>query len=293
MTLIKRLALPMVGLLLTLPIVPAEGASRLEADLQELKLRLTELEQGLAAVRRGGVPQQASSPSSVANLQAGLDNLRVEVQQFAGQVEDMVRENARLKEELSLLREEFSVKVSAIEGRLAALEGKGPVTPPVKSTTPETPATPTTQPESTPEVRGSVQPPAPAGGGESAPETGAATLYEASLQLIQKDGKYAAGEKGMRDFLKQYGNHKLAVNAMYWAGEALYGQKKYEDAILQFQDVILTHGDHPKVAAAYLKQAKAFQVLGDQASYRATLQKLIDRFPLSAEADKAKVALKK
>ncbi len=285
MTLIKRLALPMIGLLLTLPIVPAEGASRLEADLQELKLRLTELEQGLAAVRRGGVPQQASSPSSVANLQAGLDNLRVEVQQFAGQVEDMVRENARLKEELSLLREEFSVKVSAIEGRLAALEGKGPVAPPVKSTTPETPATPTTQPESTPEVRGSVQPPAP--------ETGAATLYEASLQLIQKDGKYAAGEKGMRDFLKQYGNHKLAVNAMYWAGEALYGQKKYEDAILQFQDVILTHGDHPKVAAAYLKQAKAFQVLGDQASYRATLQKLIDRFPLSAEADKAKAALKK
>jgi len=78
---------------------------------------------------------------------------------------------------------------------------------------------------------------------------------------------------------------------MYWIGEGWYGEKKYENAILQFQDVIQKYGEHPKVAAALLKQGLAFHALGDLKNARVILQKLVDTFPLSEEAKKAKEKL--
>ncbi len=78
---------------------------------------------------------------------------------------------------------------------------------------------------------------------------------------------------------------------MYWIGESYYGEKKYENAILQFQDVIQKYKDHPKVAAALLKQGFAFAMLGDTKNAKVILQRLVDTFPLSDEAKKAKERL--
>jgi TolA-binding protein len=55
--------------------------------------------------------------------------------------------------------------------------------------------------------------------------------------------------------------------------------------------VIESYGDHPKVASAMLKQALAFEASGDKATSELLLQKLIKRFPLSGEAEKAKKRL--
>jgi tol-pal system protein YbgF len=91
----------------------------------------------------------------------------------------------------------------------------------------------------------------------------------------------------METFLKRYPGHELAVNATYWVGEAYFGEKKYENAILQFQEVVQKHGSHPKAAAALLKQGLAFKALGDDKNARVILRQVVERFPKTEEAKKA------
>ena len=137
-----------------------------------------------------------------------------------------------------------------------------------------------------------TQPAAPAAStvltpsGESAPE-----LYDRALKMIRESQNFSAGRELMETFLKRYPDHDLAVNAAYWIGETYYAEKNYEQAILQFEEIIQKYGDHPKVASAMLKQALAFESTGDQATAKLLLQRVIERYPLSDEAGKAKQKL--
>jgi hypothetical protein len=74
----------------------------------------------------------------------------------------------------------------------------------------------------------------------------------------------------------------------YWISEAWYGEKKYENAILQFQDVIQKYGDHPSPPLPRSRVTFTFWVTKRTPG---SFQKLIDSFPLSEEAKKAKEKL--
>jgi tol-pal system protein YbgF len=84
----------------------------------------------------------------------------------------------------------------------------------------------------------------------------------------------------------------LAANAHYWLGETYYSEKKYDQAILEFQEVIKNFPGKEKVPAAMLKQAMAFKEMGDTKSARYLYKKLIEEFPAAAEAKSAKEKLK-
>jgi tol-pal system protein YbgF len=230
----------------------------MESDLQEMKRRLAEIERSVVGLKddRQGRERLDLLTRQQADLQAGLDTLRVEFQSVNGRLEDMARGRTQIKDDLSLVRDDLALKVTALEDRLARLAEQVKTPPP--------PAAPAETPEA---------------------------LYERGLELIQAKGDFAGGRQWLQEFLQRYPKHDLAVNAMYWIGEGWYGEKKYENAILQFQDVIQKYGDHPKVAAALLKQGLAFHALGDLKNARVILQKLIDSFPLSEEAKKAKEKL--
>jgi tol-pal system protein YbgF len=231
---------------------------RMERDFEEMKRRLADLERSVASRQQDQelAGRMEALGRQQADLQAGLDALRVEIQSSRGRQEDAAQQARALRDELSLLRDDLGLKVAALEGKVKDLADR-PV---------------------------AVSPPPPV------PET-AQELYEKGLALIQKEGAFAQGQAVLRDFLQRYPKDDLAVNAMYWIGEAFYGEKKYENAILQFQDVITRFPDHPKTAAALLKQGLAFQALGDVRNARVILQKLIDTFPASEEAAKAKEKL--
>ncbi|MEA3544740.1 MAG: tol-pal system protein YbgF, partial [Thermodesulfobacteriota bacterium] len=125
------------------------------------------------------------------------------------------------------------------------------------------------------------------------PELTAEQLYQNALESIRNQREFVAGRKMLESFANQYPEHDLYVNALYWIGEAFYGEKKYESAILQFQDVISKYSSHPKAAAAMLKQALAFAALGDGENGRTTMQKLIEAYPDSTQAATAKQYLEK
>lgn len=241
--------------------IPTQAQLRMERDMEEMKRRLAEMEKSTILLRqtqKSEVQERIEGVSGrQADQQATLDTLRVEMQALNGRLEDMGRQKGESREELALLRDDLALKIKALEDRMAKIEEEGRRQPaPVSPSVPETPQ----------------------------------ALYERGVELVQK-GDFAKGREALQEFLRQSPSGSLSVNAMYWVGEAYYGEKKYENAILQFQDVIQKYGDHPKAASALLKQGLTFNTLGDQKNARAVLKKLVDTFPLSEEAKRAKEKL--
>jgi tol-pal system protein YbgF len=239
--------------------LPSQQELSMERDLAEMKRHLAETEKGVAELRQEKAGKSQDRLDSLArqqaDLQAAIDALRVDLQTTNGRLEEAAHKRDELQQQLSLIRDDLGVKVNALEDRVGKLETR-------------------MQAQAAP-----APPPAAAEGPQA--------MYEQGLALIQKQGDYAGGREVLQNFLKRYPKNELAVNAMYWIGEAYYGEKKYENAILQFQDVVQKYGDHPKAASALLKQGMAFQALGDNKNARIIWQKLVDTFPLSEEAKNA------
>lgn len=272
---LRGLGLLLAGLLLSSCVVTQQDL-QMQRDLLEMKRRLGEAERAVKELQddaSGGVRAHVETLArNQADFQAELDGVRVDLQSMQGQAGDQARVNDELRQDLGLLRDELSLQVADHEQRLARLEA-GSVSAPV-ATAPSKP---------TPVVPAATTTPA----GESAPE-----LYERALKEIREKQAYASGRELMETFLKRYPQHELAVNAAYWVGETYYAEKAYEKAILQFEEIIQKYDDHPKVASAMLKQALAFESTGDKATAKLLLQRVIERFPLSEEAVKAKQQLK-
>lgn len=238
--------------------IPTQSQMAIERDLVEMKRRLATAERSLATQQNSRTSETRERLEALnrnqAELQAGLDALRLENQTLNGRFEDLSRSQKESRDELALVRDDLGLKISALEDRL-----KGSSSVPARQQTVETPE----------------------------------DQYRRAIDLVQSKKNYVEGRKLLQQFVDQNPKHSLAVNASYWIGEAYFGEKKYENAILQFQDVIQKYGDHPKVAAALLKQGVTFQTLGDKQSAKAILQKLVNSFPLSDEAKTAKEQLKK
>lgn len=127
---------------------------------------------------------------------------------------------------------------------------------------------------------------------KAAPESEAAKKdYDEAWRLVERKDFRAAIPR-FRVFLKKYPNSDFADNAQYWLGECYYGLKEYDQAILEFDAVRRKYPKSDKVPAALLKQGFAFAELGDKVDARLILQELVDRFPQSEEAGRAKQRLK-
>jgi tol-pal system protein YbgF len=115
--------------------------------------------------------------------------------------------------------------------------------------------------------------------------------YDEAWRVVERQDYRAAIIK-LRDFLKKYPNSDLGDNAQYWLGECHYALKEFDQAILEFDTVRRKYPKGEKVPAALLKQGFAFAELGDKVDARLILQELVDRYPQSEEAGKAKQRLK-
>jgi len=274
---VRSLAILVAGLLLSSCVVTQQDL-QMQRDLLEMKRRLGEAERAVKELQddtSGGVRAHVETlAGNQADFQAELDGLRVDLQSMQGRTGDQERINDELRQDLTLLRDELSLQVADHEQRLAKLDA---------GMAAASAAPPAVSPSPTPAV---APPVATTPAGESAPE-----LYDRALKKIREEQDFNAGRELMEAFLKRYPEHDLAVNAAYWIGETYYAEKNYEQAILQFEEIIQKYGDHPKVASAMLKQALAFESTGDQATAKLLLQRVIERYPLSDEAGKAKQKL--
>jgi len=115
-------------------------------------------------------------------------------------------------------------------------------------------------------------------------------LYNIALADI-KNENYPLAESLFLSFLMQFPEHEFASNAQYWLGEAAYGQKKFDLAIVEFGKVLKKYPKSEKVPAALLKIGFALIELGKKDAGNKTLKNLIKSYPNSSEAELAKEKL--
>ncbi|MCW8894128.1 MAG: tol-pal system protein YbgF [Deltaproteobacteria bacterium] len=250
-------------LLLAGCVPPSQNQLRVDMDLEQMKRRLAQLEvRNVEAVQSEAIGGE-SLERQVAELLAGLDNLRVEFQSVNGRLDDLGQDNRALGDELQMIKDDVGLQLNSLSNRLAEMDEKVSALPV--------------------QVQAQQQP-----AQTSEPALTAEQLYQNALDLIRNQNQFVEGRQMLETFVEKYPQHDLYVNAQYWTGEALYGEKKYELAILQFQDVISKYSTHPKAAAAMFKQALAFNALGDGQNARTTMQKLIEEYPDAAQVEAAK-----
>jgi tol-pal system protein YbgF len=114
--------------------------------------------------------------------------------------------------------------------------------------------------------------------------------YAAAMQQI-RGGDCKQAVATLRGFVRKNAKSSLADNAQYWIGNCYYGQKDFNRAIIELNEVLLKYPKGDKVPAALLLLAEAFKDSGDSIDARLILQKLISDHPSSDEAQQGKLKL--
>lgn len=112
-------------------------------------------------------------------------------------------------------------------------------------------------------------------------------LYDNAYHLYQKR-QFAQSEMAFDAFLEQYPQDVLAPNALYWKGETLYARALYPQAIFAFKEVQTRYPKHPKTADSLLKTAMSYARLGDNENASLHYLVLLEDWPQSEAAKKAR-----
>jgi tol-pal system protein YbgF len=97
-------------------------------------------------------------------------------------------------------------------------------------------------------------------------------------------GNYDLAVESFKLYRQQFPDSPLADNALYWIGECYFSQRKFNEAIDVFNELILTYPQGDKAAAAYLKKGLSFVELGKKDEAVATFRLLMAKYPLQDEA---------
>lgn len=235
-------------------------------DVDETKTRIYTLEKEISSAREGEKSTKsdfAALRKADADLQANLDSFKADLQALSGKLEDTGLAAKKPAEELSRYREDADHRIVALEDRVVKLQvALDELNKRMK------------------EMAVSAAPPA-------SPDA----LYLKGLDTF-KSGDMPGARTQLTQFIEKNPNSDLVSNARYWIGETYYSEKNYEQAILEFQEVVKQYPKKEKAPAAMLKQALAFKALKDLKSTHYLLKRLTTDYPKSDEAKKAKVLLK-
>jgi tol-pal system protein YbgF len=118
------------------------------------------------------------------------------------------------------------------------------------------------------------------------PQNLSGTLYEKATQAFNQ-GEYEEAIQQFRDYIHDQPQSPYADDAQFWIGESNLRKGQYSNAIKEFNQVVLRYASGDRSAASLLKLAEVFSKIGDQVDARLSLQKLVNRYPGSAEAAEA------
>lgn len=111
-------------------------------------------------------------------------------------------------------------------------------------------------------------------------------LYQRALASYRA-GQPAQAAPAFRDFVRRYGQHAYADNALYWLGECLYDQRQHAEAQRVFRRVIEQYPGGNKAPDALLKLAFSYLAQGDQRQARVALTQVTQMYPQSEVAQLA------
>jgi len=105
-------------------------------------------------------------------------------------------------------------------------------------------------------------------------------------------GNFDLATDGFKIYRDNFPDSPLADNALYWIGECFFSQRKFSEAIDEFNDLILDYPQGDKIAAAYLKKGLALAELRRKDEALVVFKLLIGKYPLEEEARIAQEKIK-
>lgn len=238
-------------------------------DLHETKERVQNMEKDVHTAREGEKNLKndfASLRKTDADISSMMETTKMELQVASARLEDMSQSQKKNSDDLKRYRDDTDRRLVTIEDRIVKLQAA--------------------LDEMNKRMHeGLAAGPAPTDANR--PDA----LYLKGLESF-KANNMAAARTSLAQFVEQHQSHELVPNARYWIGETYYGEKNYEQAILEFQEVIKLYPKKDKAPAAMLKQALSFKALKDVKSSRYVLSRLVQDYPKSDEAKKARALLK-
>ena len=111
--------------------------------------------------------------------------------------------------------------------------------------------------------------------------------YDQAIEVFRR-GDYAAAAQAMARFTEQYPASNLVPSAQFYWGSSLYATKEYRSAIQRLDAMVQAAPRHPRAADALLVIAGSQIELGERASARTTLQRIIRDYPDAPAANTAR-----
>jgi len=249
------------------------------SDFEASQRQIAELQEELANIKR-----TASSKEEVQNV-----NVRI-----AEQTEMLLKSNATLVTKVAEMDNRIQTTQGAVEQATYRLDQISTQLSQTRRQMEDLQANMTAA--ATRAAAADAAPPATSGGEMTVPAPPVASAdpmetYQAAYRDYQR-GNFDLAIEGFRDFLSTSANSDLADNASYWIGESLFSQKKYREAIEQFDAVVNKYPKSDKVPGALLKKGYSYISIGERAQGVVQLQYVVHEHPRSQEASLARQRLK-
>ncbi|MBF0414180.1 MAG: tol-pal system protein YbgF [Magnetococcales bacterium] len=114
--------------------------------------------------------------------------------------------------------------------------------------------------------------------------------YDEAFSLL-KGGRYEESLAAFKSYMEWFPNDTLLDNAQYWIGELYYVQRKFPDALMAFNQVLVRWPTSSKVPASLLKIGFSFFELNDMDNAKNSLTRLVSDYPESPAVSMAKQRL--
>ncbi len=236
-----------------------------------------------------------------ADLGARLDKLQLDVQNLNGRFE----ESKYFAEKTLGTTKNTQTRIEDLEKRLAALQksvesAEKNLDSPDRKTAVQSRETPPQAERAEEEKPAATATPAESAKGAQAkktpekpvkPASGPEEAYKRAYDKYTK-GDMDGARKDFRKFLDTYPKSKYAENAHFWLGECYFAGKKYEEAILEFDEVIKNYPKGNKVPDSLFRQGMAFLEMKDTTNAKLILKEVVRRFPQTDQASRARKKLK-
>ncbi|MGD1009995.1 MAG: tol-pal system protein YbgF [Candidatus Aminicenantales bacterium] len=249
----------------------------LKDQVQDLRARLDRSAEEVRALRNEIKALADLVRQSIAD-QAGFKD---DVRAVPSQYQDVLRRIDQLSLDVQKLSQDLAA-ARASEPR-PAVSGEAARGQAAKEPAPQ--KKPETKPGQAAPPAGSPAQPPPAPVTNISPQDAYRMAYNDYLK-----GNYDLAVESFRLYRQQFPDSPLADNALYWIGECRFSQKRFDEAIDAFNEVILTYPEGDKIAAAHLKKGISYMELGKKEEALAAFKLLVTKYPLQEET---KIALDK
>ncbi len=263
-----------------------EARKQIAAERKRLDALSTDIKNQQQAVEtRFAKVEEALKNQALLDLYTQIEALKADLNKLRGQIEVL---NNNVENSAKRQRDMYT----DLDSRLTRIEQHGGAVAPF-------PAVPTSAPAAVtaPPVAAQAPAVAPAASATAALPASPASIpgdpaaearnYDAA-QAQRRLGNYQGAIVAFQNFLAQYPKSNLAPRAQYWIGDSYFNLRDFRLAIAAQQTLVKTYPDSATVPDAMLNIASSQIEMGETIAGKKSLDEILQKFPISEAAGKAK-----